>query len=538
MPASRRTFLKLGGLAAVATAGVTIPIGAGLQTKSASQLARSKMPVPYRTPFVYPPQLPVAFTSYDADGVLVKHFNVTERPGSAVIAPGLTTPVYGYNGAVTGPTIDIDKGTRAVLRIRNKLPATSPEFGHDFSTSTHLHGSASLPEYDGYANDLTRPGSYKEYRYPNFQAARTLWYHDHGVHHTAQNAYSGLAAMYRLHDPVERALLPQGVFDVPLVLTDVMLGADGRLAYDDRNHSGLWGDIILVNGRPWPVMPVQRRVYRFRVLNAAVSRSFRPTLSTGDPVTVVATDGGLIPVAQQVGAWRHGNAERYEVLIDFSRYPAGRRVELRNLSNENNRDFDDTGKIMAFDVTDAPVDTSDPTWNRIPTTLADSSAMRLTSGQATRTRKMRLHRDDVTNEWMINGVTWHDVVDSGFRLSFADVALNDVEIWEVENRGGGWFHPLHVHLVDFQVLSRNGRPAFSYERGPKDVVYVGEGETVRLLIKFEHQRGRYMIHCHNLAHEDHDMMTQFTVGLTAGQVDPHDPVEADRPRLDDLPEDA
>ena len=538
MPASRRTFLKLGGLAAVATAGVTIPIGAGLQTKSASQLARSKMPVPYRTPFVYPPQLPVAFTSYDADGVLVKHFNVTERPGSAVIAPGLTTPVYGYNGAVTGPTIDIDKGTRAVLRIRNKLPATSPEFGHDFSTSTHLHGSASLPEYDGYANDLTRPGSYKEYRYPNFQAARTLWYHDHGVHHTAQNAYSGLAAMYRLHDPVERALLPQGVFDVPLVLTDVMLAADGRLAYDDRNHSGLWGDIILVNGRPWPVMPVQRRVYRFRVLNAAVSRSFRPTLSTGDPVTVVATDGGLIPVAQQVGAWRHGNAERYEVLIDFSRYPAGRRVELRNLSNENNRDFDDTGKIMAFDVTDAPVDTSDPTWNRIPTTLVDSSAMRLTSGQATRTRRMRLHRDDVTNEWMINGVTWHDVVDSGFRLSFADVALDDVEIWEVENRGGGWFHPLHVHLVDFQVLSRNGRPAFSYERGPKDVVYVGEGETVRLLIKFEHQRGRYMIHCHNLAHEDHDMMTQFTVGLTAGQVDPHDPVEADRPKLDDLPEDA
>ena len=496
------------------------------------------MPVPYRTPFVYPPQLPVAFSSYDADGVLVKHFNVTERPGSAVIAPGLTTPVYGYNGAVTGPTIDIDKGTRAVVRIRNKLPATSPEFGHDFSTSTHLHGSASLPEYDGYANDLTRPGSYKEYRYPNFQAARTLWYHDHGVHHTAQNAYSGLAAMYRLHDPVERALLPQGVFDVPLVLTDVMLGADGRLAYDDRNHSGLWGDIILVNGRPWPVMPVQRRVYRFRVLNAAVSRSFRPTLSTGDPVTVVATDGGLIPVAQQVGAWRHGNAERYEILIDFSRYPAGRRVELRNLSNENNRDFDDTGKIMAFDVTDAPVDTSDPTWNRIPTTLADSSAMRLTSGQATRTRKMRLHRDDVTNEWVINGVTWHDVVDSGFRLSFADVALNDVEIWEVENRGGGWFHPLHVHLVDFQVLSRNGRPAFSYERGPKDVVYVGEGETVRLLIKFEHQRGRYMIHCHNLAHEDHDMMPQFTVGLTAGQVDPHDPVEADRPRLDDLPEDA
>jgi FtsP/CotA-like multicopper oxidase with cupredoxin domain len=108
----------------------------------------------------------------------------------------------------------------------------------------------------------------------------------------------------------------------------------------------------------------------------------------------------------------------------------------------------------------------------------------------------------------------------------ADPGLDDVEIWEFENSSGGWFHPVHIHLVDFQILSRNGRAPFAHERGPKDVVYVGEGETVRLLMKFGPHRGKYMIHCHNLPHEDHDMMSQFSVGLAAGAVDENDPIGA------------
>ena len=106
-----------------------------------------------------------------------------------------------------------------MLKVRNQLPAVHPQFGHPFDTSTHLHGSASLPQYDGYASDVTPSGYVKDYHYPNFQPARTLWYHDHGVHFTAQNAYGGLAAQYHLHDPVERALLPQGEFDVPITIT-------------------------------------------------------------------------------------------------------------------------------------------------------------------------------------------------------------------------------------------------------------------------------------------------------------------------------
>jgi FtsP/CotA-like multicopper oxidase with cupredoxin domain len=125
--------------------------------------------------------------------------------------------------------------------------------------------------------------------------------------------------------------------------------------------------------------------------------------------------------------------------------------------------------------------------------------------------------------WTINGETWENVVDSGYTHCMAEPELDSVEIWELTNTSGGWFHPVHIHLVDFQVLSRNGSASSvpAHEKGPKDVVYVGENETVRVAMRFggpsagdgwPRPRGRYMMHCHNLVHEDHDMMMQFSVG--------------------------
>lgn len=129
-------------------------------------------------------------------------------------------------------------------------------------------------------------------------------------------------------------------------------------------------------------------------------------------------------------------------------------------------------------------------------------------------------------------MTWEEVVASGFKRVLADPALKSVEIWELQNTSGGWHHPMHIHLVDFQILSRNGKPPFPYEKGPKDVVYVGENETVRLLVHFGPHRGRYMLHCHNLPHEDHAMMLQFRVGLRADEADPNGPVSAARAEWD------
>jgi FtsP/CotA-like multicopper oxidase with cupredoxin domain len=529
MAVSRRQVLLIGGLGAVgvASAGaITFPFGT-VDAKSASRLSDRDMPRPYQSAFVKPPVLTPSSTRIDpADGAPVHYYSVTESAANAAILPRLSTPILGYNGIFPGPTIKVEQGTKAVLRVRNKLPARHALDGHQLSTSTHLHGSASLPQYDGYASDVTFPGFFKDYHYPNFQPARTLWYHDHGVHFTALNAYSGLAAQYHLHDPIERELLPQGDFDVPLTITDAMFASNGSLGYDDNDHSGLWGDVILVNGRPWPVMKVQKRVYRFRILNASISRSLRPKLSTGDPLTIVATDGGLMPAAKQVSNYRHAGAERYEVLIDFRKYKTGQLIDLRNSSNKNNVDYDHTGKIMRFQVVDDPVDTADPTWNRIPTTLVSSESMSLKATQSSKTRRFRVKRDDATNMWTIGDATWQDVIASGFKKVMANPALGATEIWEIENKSGGWFHPVHIHLVDFQVLARNGRAPFPYELGPKDVVYVGEGETVRLLMKFTPHKGMYMVHCHNLPHEDHDMMGQFSVGLSATDVDVNDPMTA------------
>ncbi len=526
MDISRRDVVKFGALGAVGAAAVGVPVGQSLQAKSVSTLPLSKMPKPYGVAFVRPPVLAPYENGWDDDGTPYEKYSVVEKQGWTQIAAGIQTPVYGYNGIFPGPTISVERGTRVELNVRNHMPSTHPTLGHAYTTSTHLHGSASKPQYDGYASDVTYPGYTKNYQYPNFQPARTLWYHDHGVHHTAENAYSGLAAMYVMHDPVERALLPQGKFDVPIVINDVMLGADGQLAYDDNTHSGLYGDIILVNGRPWPVLKVAKRVYRFRVLNASISRMLKLSLSTGAPVYFVATDGGLMPRTQSATSWRHGSAERYEILVDFRGYRTGQRVELRNGVLPNVVDYDYTNRVMAFDVTDEPVDTSDPTWNTIPTTLAPSPIMSLTAAAARRTTKLRLHRNPA-GQWVVNDTTWDDIVASGYKKVVASPDLGDVEVWEIENRSGGWYHPLHIHLVDFQVLSRNGRAPAPYELGPKDVVVVGENETVRVLVKFENQRGKYMVHCHNLPHEDHDMMTQFTVGMNGVEVDENDPLTAD-----------
>jgi spore coat protein A, manganese oxidase len=537
MSVTRRQLLTWGGLGVVGAGLVTVPIST-VSAKSASQLSARDMPRPYTATFTRPPKLKPDSVSYESDGTPVNHYTLAMRQAQAQILPTKKTGILGYNGIFPGPTIELDQGTKAVVHMRNRMPKNHPQWNHHLlAASTHLHGSASLPQYDGYASDVIQPGFCKDYHYPNFQPARTLWYHDHGVHFTAQNVYSGLAGMYVMHDEVERELLPQGDFDVPLVVSDAMFASNGSLAYDDRERSGLWGDVILVNGQPWPVMKVQPRVYRFRVLNASISRSYRFALSSGQPFHIVGTDGGLMPATQSVKNFRQGMAERYEVLIDFSKYTPGMRVELKNLSNDNNRDYDHTNKVMRFDVVAAAADMkSDPKWNHIPTTLVDSEVMSLTDDDADEKRRFRLEKDGVVEPWTFNGVTWEDVIASNFKLASADPALNSVELWEIENKSGGWFHPVHIHLVDFRVLSRNGKAPFAWERGPKDVVYVGENEKVDLVMRFGPHQGRYMVHCHNLPHEDHSMMFQFRVGLGEDDPDPCDPMTAAMAELDTDPD--
>src|SRR4051794_17776480 len=585
---SRRDVLKFSALGA---AVVALPLERVVRAKTVSQIAASKLPAPYTLPFAVPPVV---------DGRSGGTVALDQKLAKAGIIPGFQTTIFGYAlpgqaPTTPGPTIHAQRGKPLTVMQANKLPAAHPFLNYDPWTSTHLHGSASKPQYDGYASDITKVGQTKRYDYPNKQDARTLWYHDHGVHHTAENAYMGLAAQYHLHDDVESGLsIPKWNFkpdtkvedqyDLPLILADKMFSANGEFRYDDAGHTGLWGDVVLVNGVPWPNLKVKKRLYRFRVLNASISRGYRLQMSNSTPMSVIGTDGGLMPQVQQTTQLRIGMAERYEIVIDFSKYTPGTKLQLLNLGVPNSTDFDNTGKVMQFEVVG---DAFDATNNALPTgglysLNPNTEVWDLKENAIQGTTKIAVVRSN--GEWKIQSTTtsttsssgsgsggsgsgkggsgsgsgsgssgggttkllpWEDVIASQYRETVANPASGGVQIWEITNSSGGWFHPVHIHLVDFKMLPRNGKPVFNYEQGPKDVAYVGENETIRAIMKFGKAGdpttdGRYMIHCHNLPHEDHDMMTQFRVGndvdrdpdATKGPDDPanancNDPINAD-----------
>ncbi|MBD2578138.1 multicopper oxidase family protein [Oscillatoria sp. FACHB-1406] len=490
MKLTRREAIRLG---IVGGGGLLLPFGYQPPAQAQFSPQVKRFDLPFRRPPLLQPVRSDDTTDY---------YEITMQKSRVEILPGKTTEIWGYNGMTPGPLIRQKGGKRdlggrqSIIRFINQL-GTDPQ-GRPIKTSVHLHGMASLPQYDGYAEDLTAPGQYKDYIYPNERPA-TLWYHDHAIDLTSRNAYMGLAGMYIVEDDYEltQLNLPQGEYDVPLILQDKRFATDGSFIFDDRGQKGLFGDIILVNGVPWPHMEVANRKYRFRLLNASVSRGYQLALSTGDDLIVIGTDAGLRGTPLKTKNFEIFPAERYEFIIDFSKYPVGTQIVLRNLGVPLSVDYSsNTQELMRFEVVRRESDDS-----TIPAVLRDFKP--IDPALAVRTRTFRLERN--INNWTINGRTWNK------NRSEANPNYGDIEIWNLVSTGG-WFHPIHIHLLDMQLLARNGSSPRPYEIGWKDVFYVGEFQTVQVIGKFGPQIGRYMMHCHNLVHEDHAMMAQFEVG--------------------------
>jgi spore coat protein A len=305
---------------------------------------------------------------------------------------------------------------------------------------------------------------------------------------------------------MESALsLPSGSSDIPLIVQDRIIGEDGSFKYEAGlgNQTGVKGNAILVNGQTWPRLEVATRKYRFRILNASNSTPYRLKLSGGQSFVQIATDGGLLPAPVSCLEILLAMAERVEVVIDFSVCPLGTQILLQNLNGKG-----PLAEVMRFDVVHREQDDS-----MVPLLLAPLEP--LDERAAIRTRTFVFASSPAFGipplDWTINGKRFdpdHPIVEAH---------LGDVEIWHFINHNPkalgvfSMMHPVHVHLVNFQILSRNGGPPRPFEGGWKDTVALEKGEDVRVIMKFESHRGRYLIHCHNLEHEDHSMMARFDV---------------------------
>lgn len=517
---TRRQLLKLGFMSG---AGLALPLGTvsvPLARLAAAASATSPDVEQFTVPLSVPPVLEPARTDATTD-----YYELTQRSAKQEILPGLQTTVWGYDGIFPGPTIEARSGRKVVIRQRNELP---------IPVVVHLHGGKTPPENDGYPTDSILPKSHdpgsdshgshasmnegagrgsehyvKDYTYPNEQRGATLWYHDHRMDFTGPQVYMGLAGFYLLRDKIEDELpLPQGEKDIPLMICDRTFEEDGSFYYPSVDASlqgqhgtlanainGMFGDTILVNGAPWPFMEVTNTRYRFRILNASNARVydlvFDPPPPGGKPFVQVGSDGGLLEAPIAHDRILASPAERYDVVIDFSRYPVGTEVTLKNLEGEGRmRD------VMRFVVTRKESEES-----TVPERLAPDLDLP-DPEQAEATRHFQFIAGGAWGGMStINGKIFDlDRIDARPRL-------DSTEIWEIRADPQ---HPIHLHLVHFKVLSRDGEPPEPYEAGWKDTVFT-RGGTVRVAARFEGYRGKYVFHCHNLEHEDMMMMANFEV---------------------------
>ncbi len=498
---SRSEMLKLSLLGSAALA---LPLERVARTGSPEPLRQ--LPTPFKAvlPIRQEPLPPVRTT------LTTDFYHITMKKSTADIIPGKTTPIWGYNGQFPGPLIRARKGRRVEITFTN-LNLTQ-------DTSVHMHGAYVDGNSDGYPEDKVHPGQSKTYYFPNNQNARTMWYHDHVAHYTATNVYKGLAGFYLIDDEVDdRLSIPHGeFFDVPLVIQDRLFNSDGSFLYpfdeDDHSTNGVEGDVVLVNGKPWPVMPVANRRYRFRILNGSNARVYQLALSNGQPLTVIGTEGGLLERPAVVPSLPIAPGERYEVVLNFADIPVGTGPENQVILKNLRADGPTTADIMRFDVVRRERDDSTvPDQLRRPEDQIDDTHLPCVEADAVRTRTWVFKRTG--GFWTINDKIWEAT-----RID-ARPREGDVEIWEFINNGGGWIHPIHPHLINFRILDRNGRDPHPWERGFKETVFLDGGEKVRVLMKFPRVpvetngpfARKYPIHCHHLEHEDHDMMAQFEV---------------------------
>jgi FtsP/CotA-like multicopper oxidase with cupredoxin domain len=460
-----------------------------------------------------------------AAGVKPSFYELTMKKAYVEIIPGVQTEIWGYDGEYPGPAILGRMGTPDVVRQVNHL---------DVETSVHQHGGHNPSDSDGLPmrDQLIHPGDFKDYCYPNAPVTgadgnpdpnenpSTLWYHDHATDITGPNVYRGLAGFYLVTDDLEQGLIDGGVLpglksngtgsdlDVPLVLQDRRFNRDGSLFYDPFDHDGFLGDVLVANGKAQPYLRVQRRKYRLRILNGANARFLMLRLSSGARLLQIGADSWLLPSAIARDRILLGGAERADVVVDFRDAPA--EVFLEDILEQDDGrgpdgDLEDP-KLRARGVPFVKFIVEGPA---VPNDAACDHGTRLRphtailADEIVRTRRWRFDRGQ--GAWQVNGQFYDE------DRPDATVELGTAERWIFENGGGGWWHPVHIHLASHQVESFNGRPPAIHNAFKKDTTLLGPGDEAAVLVRFADYDGRFVVHCHNVEHEDDRMMVRYDV---------------------------
>lgn len=419
----------------------------------------------------------------------------------------------GYSSAgPLGPTLSLRTGDRIGVTLRNKLSE---------ATNLHWHGLTAPADLDGHPDSGTAPGASKTYSFPISNRAGMYWYHPHFMGSTARQAYRGLAGLIRVTDAQEEALkLPGGLDEIPLVLQDKRVSA-GSLVYAPTSSdvmSGWMGETITVNGVASPVLKVRKGWVRLRILNGSNARIFQLALDDQREMRLVGSDGGLLGQSAGIRSQLMGPGERTDLLVDFSKDTTGTVHHLHSLAFAN-------GGVQgrqSFRVLKIVVDSSVGTTTAMPTDLGPISLP--DPSKAARTRVFTLDgmgamggttgmsgMTGMTGMHTINGKTWDP------RRIDETVVAGQTEIWEFKNTTDEP-HPVHVHGLQFSVVARwGGRIAPEpFEKGWKDSFLLLPGETARIALVFPDNPGDFLLHCHNLEHEEDGMMLRFRIQSAGG----------------------
>lgn len=520
MSFTRRDFVALGltGLVAGNLRAQSAPLGA----------------------FAFPARLRVA-TDFEPDVELT----LRAAPAEIALRPGAVTRIWRFTGSVVkgpasaltpsadsylGPTLRFTRGQKVRIRFQNGL---------DEPSIVHWHGLDVPEAADGHPHRAIGAGAEYVYEFEVTNRAGTYWYHPHPHGRVGPQVNMGLAGLLIVHDDEERALnLPSGDADLLCVLQDRRFDANNQFTYAQsmmEREMGHTGDVMLVNGRPDAAWSLGTRAYRIRVLNGSNSRTYKLAWSDGTPMTVLATDGGLLEVPLEMRHVTLAPAQRVELWLDLSTRALDSSIAL---------------KSEAFPIADAGLDMGGRGMGGMggmggmqarPGTVplgAELTLLRITVARRERARvtlPARLSRFDASwqpivgaperavpmtfrqMQWFLGGRTFdmHAVAPD------ETVPAGSTQVWAFTNAGGPMgmqmAHPIHLHGRQFRVLSRSGAAATNalsdgiVDAGWMDTVLVLPGETVRIQVPFTAHPGLYLYHCHILEHEDMGMMRNFRV---------------------------